>query len=198
MFREDVAVPKNPESEGSRLITLKQIEQEHGVSRSALHTYRRSTSFPQPVPVEGSTKIQYSADEVAAWFEANPPSQGKRTDLAPQPQQGEPDMAEATVTVGDPVPANDRGFLTYGGREIPTDYGHTVRVQESSSAEGPKVWLFISDSPTTEGHNPHLNLEQAIALHAALGQFIEGVPERWGDGAQLLAEAKRRVLGSEE
>lgn len=83
-------MPKSPESEGSRLITLKEIEQEHGVSRSALHTYRRSASFPQPVPVEGSTKIQYSAVEVAAWFEANPPSQGKRTDLAPQQQGAEP------------------------------------------------------------------------------------------------------------
>jgi predicted DNA-binding transcriptional regulator AlpA len=83
-FGKDVAVPKSPESEGSRLITLKQIEQEHGVSRSALHTYRRSTSFPQPVPVEGSTKIQYRADQVTAWFEANPPSQGKRTDLSPR------------------------------------------------------------------------------------------------------------------
>lgn len=89
MFREDVAVPENPESEGSRLITLKQIEQEHGVSRSALHTYRRSASFPQPVPVEGSTKTQYRADEVAAWFQANPKQQGKRTDLAPEPEQGE-------------------------------------------------------------------------------------------------------------
>ncbi|MEV5957271.1 AlpA family phage regulatory protein [Streptomyces sp. NPDC051987] len=75
------------------MITLKQIEQEHGVSRSALHTYRRSASFPQPVPVEGSTKTQYRADEVAAWFAANPKQQGKRTDLA-EKQQGEPAMAE--------------------------------------------------------------------------------------------------------
>lgn len=88
MFREDVAVPKNPESEGGRLITLKQIELEHGVSRSALHTYRRSASFPQPIAVEGSTKIQYRADEVAAWFDANSPQQGKRTDLVAKKQQG--------------------------------------------------------------------------------------------------------------
>lgn len=81
-------MPKNPESEGSRLITLRQIEQEHGVSRSALHTYRRAASFPQPVQVEGSTKVQYRASEVAAWFQANPPQQGKRTDL-PARQQGE-------------------------------------------------------------------------------------------------------------
>lgn len=76
-------MPTNPESEGSRLITLKQIEQEHGIGRSSLHTYRRRPTFPQPVPVEGSTKIVYDAAEVTAWFEANPPQQGKRTDLAP-------------------------------------------------------------------------------------------------------------------
>jgi predicted DNA-binding transcriptional regulator AlpA len=83
-FGEDVAVPTNPESEGSRLITLKQIEQEHGIGRSSLHTYRRRPTFPQPVPVEGSTKLVYDAAEVAAWFEANPPQQGKRSDLAPR------------------------------------------------------------------------------------------------------------------
>ena len=91
-FGKDVAVPKNPESEGSRLITLRQIEQEHGVSRSALHTYRRTASFPQPVQVKGSTKIQYRAGDVAAWFQANPPQQGKRTDLAEKPQQGDQPM----------------------------------------------------------------------------------------------------------
>lgn len=106
-------------------------------------------------------------------------------------------MAEQALAVSNPVPANDRGFLVYGGHEISTDYGHTVRVQESSAADGPHVWLFISDSPRVDNHNPHLNLEQAVALHAALGQFIEGVPERWEGGAETLAEAKRRVLGDE-
>jgi predicted DNA-binding transcriptional regulator AlpA len=74
------------------LITIKQIAEEHGVSRSSVHTYRRSSTFPQPVPAEGSTRIRYRADEVAAWFEANPKQQGKRTDLAPQ-QQGDPAMS---------------------------------------------------------------------------------------------------------
>jgi predicted DNA-binding transcriptional regulator AlpA len=105
MFREDVAVPKNPESEGSRLITLKQIELEHGVSRSALHTYRRSASFPQPVQVEGSTKVQYRADEVADWFETNPPQQGRRTDLASK-QQGEPAVIEGQMGTT-PLNGND-------------------------------------------------------------------------------------------
>jgi predicted DNA-binding transcriptional regulator AlpA len=90
MFREDVAVPKSPEHEGSpRLITIGQIAEEHGVSRSSVHTYRRSATFPQPVPAEGSTRIRYRADEVAAWFEANPKRQGKRTDLTPEADQGE-------------------------------------------------------------------------------------------------------------
>lgn len=83
-------MPENPESEGSRLITLKQIELEHGISRSALHTYRRGASFPQPVLVEGSTKTQYRADEVAAWFAANPKQQGKKRDQFVSHQQGEP------------------------------------------------------------------------------------------------------------
>lgn len=104
-------------------------------------------------------------------------------------------MTDHSPLIGEPVPSNDRGFLLYGGREIPTDYGHAVRVQESSSAEGPHVWLFIGDSPQVEKHHPHLSLEQAIAVHAALGQFIESVPERWGDGAEMLAEARRRALG---
>lgn len=91
-------MPENPESEGSRLITLKQIELEHGVSRSALHTYRRSASFPQPVPVEGSTKTQYDAAEVAAWFNANPKQQGKKRDQFVSHQQGVP----VTTTVVDP------------------------------------------------------------------------------------------------
>ncbi|MFD4547313.1 hypothetical protein [Streptomyces sp. NPDC058466] len=98
-------------------------------------------------------------------------------------------------TVAEPAPANDRDFLTYAGAPIRTSYGHEVRVQESSAADGPHVWLFIGDSPTMASHDPHLNLEQAIAVHAALGQFIDGVPERWTDGQAMLDEAKRNVLG---
>ncbi|WP_328436933.1 helix-turn-helix domain-containing protein [Streptomyces sp. NBC_00444] len=190
-------MPKNPEHEGGpRLITIAQIAEEHGVSRSSVHTYRRSATFPRPVPAEGSTRIRYRADEVAAWFEANPPQQGKRTDLTEKPP-GEPDVTQETPTISEATPSNDRGFLLYGGREIPTSYGHTIRVQESSAASGPHAWMFISDSPVTEGHNPHLSLDEAIAVHAALGQFIDGVAERWEDGAEMVADARRRVLGEE-
>ena len=92
-------MPENPESEGSRLITLKQIELDHGVSRSALHTYRRSSTFPQPVAVEGSTKTLYRADEVAAWFQANPKQQGKKRDQFVSKQRGETTMSVYTVTL---------------------------------------------------------------------------------------------------
>ncbi|HEX5565410.1 MAG TPA: hypothetical protein VFY14_00445 [Streptomyces sp.] len=101
-------------------------------------------------------------------------------------------------TVGEPTPFNDRGFLAYAGGPIHTNYGHEIRVQESSAADGPHVWLFISDSPTVANHNPHLNLDQAIALRAALDQFIEGVPNRWDGGQKMLNEAKARVLPATE
>ncbi|MFE9372233.1 hypothetical protein ACFYM2_21035 [Streptomyces sp. NPDC006711] len=101
-------------------------------------------------------------------------------------------------TVGEPVAANGRGFLTYAGSPIKTSYGHTIRVQESSAASEPHVWLFIGDSPAASGRNPHLNLEQAIALRAALDQFIEGVPNRWSNGQAMLDEAKRAIFGNHD
>jgi hypothetical protein len=97
-------------------------------------------------------------------------------------------------TVREPTATNDRGFLAYAGGPIETDYGHTIRVQESSAASGPHVWLFIGEGDQP-GTDPHLDLEQAIALRAALDQFIEGVPERWANGQEVLNEAKLNVLG---
>ena len=57
--------------------------------------------------------------------------------------------------------------------EIETSYGHTVRVQESSAAEAPHVWLFVSDSPVVVNHNPQLTVEQAIRVRDALTAFID-------------------------
>lgn len=85
-------MPKNPEREGSpRLLTIDQIAETHGVSRSSVHTYRRGGTFPRPVPVEGTTRVLFDAAEVAAWFRANPKQQGRRTDrLAKKLKQGVP------------------------------------------------------------------------------------------------------------
>lgn len=99
-------MPKNPEPEGSpRLITPQQIEQEYGIKRSTLYTYRHRPSFPQPVKVEGSIKTFYRADEVAAWLAANPKQQGKRTDL-PDKQQGAPAVIEGQMG-SHPLNGND-------------------------------------------------------------------------------------------
>jgi predicted DNA-binding transcriptional regulator AlpA len=131
-FGEDVAVPKSPEPEGSpRLITIGQIAEEHGVSRSSVHTYRRSATFPQPVPAEGSTRIRYRADEVAAWFEANPPKQGKRTDLAPAKQPPEESrMKTYTVTMrieadSDVTPEQVRQEIYDAGSDLPFGFDIT-------------------------------------------------------------------------
>jgi predicted DNA-binding transcriptional regulator AlpA len=64
-------------------MTVSEIAQEHGVSRQSVHSYRTTRGdFPKPVEGEGSTRPRFRADDVAAWFAANPPRPGKRTDLA--------------------------------------------------------------------------------------------------------------------
>jgi hypothetical protein len=62
-------------------MTTTEIAAEHGVTRQTVHTYRKRGVFPKPVEGEGSTRPRFRADEVAAFFAANPPSPGKRTDL---------------------------------------------------------------------------------------------------------------------
>lgn len=90
-------MPKNPEPEGSpRLLTIDQIAAKHGVSRSSVHTYRRGGTFPRPVPVEGTTRVLFDADEVAAWFDANPKQQGRRTDVLAKKKQGESAVTQQT------------------------------------------------------------------------------------------------------
>jgi predicted DNA-binding transcriptional regulator AlpA len=88
-FGEDVAVPKNPEGEGRpRLMTITEIAKEHGVSRQTVHTYRRTGTFPSPVEGEGSTRPRFRADEVKAFFDANPKQPGKKRTPSPRQPQG--------------------------------------------------------------------------------------------------------------
>lgn len=87
-------MPKSPEAEGGpRLMTTTEIAAEHGVTRQTVHAHRKRGVFPKPVEGEGSTRPRFRADEVAAFFAANPPTPGKRTDL-PAKQQGEPPVSD--------------------------------------------------------------------------------------------------------
>ncbi len=71
-----------------------------------------------------------------------------------------------------------RGFAVYTMFE--DTYGNNVRVQESSSAEGPHIWIFCDPmNPDQKGVSPHLSLEQAEHLRDALGQAIERGKRIW-------------------
>lgn len=172
MFREDVAVPENPESEGSRLITLKQIELEHGVSRSALHTYRRSASFPQPVPVEGSTKTQYRADEVAAWFEANPKQQGKKRDQFVSHQQGEPMDARKDLYA----------FAMQGKEHSPAI---SDRASEKIDAFRAAVVAEVVEALTAKAQELSAEAEEEMR------RDLEEEAQVWHDAAGVAAKLKR-------
>jgi predicted DNA-binding transcriptional regulator AlpA len=123
-FREDVAVPKSPEHEGSpRLMTTMEIAAEHGVSRQSIHTYRRTGVFPQPVEEQGSTRVRFREDEVAAFFEANPKQPGKKR-TSPSQQQGESRMSTYTVTLkveadSEVTPEQIRQEIYDAGEDVP-------------------------------------------------------------------------------
>jgi hypothetical protein len=67
----------------------------------------------------------------------------------------------------------DRGFRHYA--PIPTDYGHVVRVYESSAAKGPCLWLAVELDPglPVEPGIAHLTLEQAQAIRDTLSTAID-------------------------
>lgn len=99
------------------------------------------------------------------------------------------------MSVNPAIPASDRGFMLYGGSAVMTSYGHPVeiRVQESSAASGPHVWMFIDEAPGMTAREPHLSLADAIEIRDRLTQFIDEVPERWTRGAEFVQEAHEEV-----
>lgn len=99
------------------------------------------------------------------------------------------------MSVNPAIPASDRGFMLYGGSAVMTSYGHPVeiRVQESSAASGPHVWMFIDEAPGMIAREPHLSLADAIEIRDRLTQFIDEVPERWTRGAEFVQEAHEEV-----
>ena len=64
-----------------------------------------------------------------------------------------------------------RGFTVYD--EFTDTYGSTVIVQESSSAEGARIWIFCRHGGFPQKANePHLDVEQARRVRDALDTFI--------------------------
>jgi hypothetical protein len=81
----------------------------------------------------------------------------------------------------------NRGFLIYG--KLVDIYDQTVSVVESSSAEGPRVWVFCKDKDGREAiehlgqlqaRSPHLTPAQARRVAKALLRFADTSKERWG------------------
>lgn len=71
-------------------------------------------------------------------------------------------MPDRTVT--------PRGFTIYD--QFTDTYGSDIRVQESSSAEEARVWIFATAAQSGAGASPHLNVEQAGRVRDALDAFI--------------------------
>jgi hypothetical protein len=67
---------------------------------------------------------------------------------------------------------NDRGLVQYGP-EILDTYGHRVRVQDSSAATGPRVWVFIKESEHTIHHDLHMDEHAVRNLIASLEAWLE-------------------------
>lgn len=74
-----------------------------------------------------------------------------------------------------------RGFSVYS--EIKDSNGRTIRVQESSRADGPCVWIFCTDADGADAvmhvgkpmaFSPHLTKAQARRVAAALLRFANG------------------------
>jgi hypothetical protein len=78
---------------------------------------------------------------------------------------------------------NARGF--HGYTELTDSYGASVRVQESSAASAPHVWIFLEGGAVKENNgSAHLNIEQATKVRDALTYWLEEIPSRWDQGAE--------------
>ena len=71
-------------------------------------------------------------------------------------------MAERSVT--------GRGFTIYD--RFTDTYSSVIQVQESSSAEEPRCWIFADAAEPGCAASPHLDVEQAKRVRDALNVFI--------------------------
>jgi predicted DNA-binding transcriptional regulator AlpA len=184
-FGEDVAVPKSPEHEGSpRLMSISQIAEEHGVSRVSIHAYRRRGDFPQPVSGgEGTTRLRWRADEVAAWFAANPKQPGKRTDLAAEPAQGEP-----VITTID-ARSDLYAFAMQGKENSPTV---SDRASEKIDAYRETVIAEVVEALQAKG------AELSELAEEKMQPSVEERAQTWYEAADVAEKLKRAKPGSQE
>jgi predicted DNA-binding transcriptional regulator AlpA len=131
-------------------MSISEIALKYDVSRSSVHTYRRGGTFPRPAPVEGmeKTKLRFRSDEVAAWFEANPKQQGKRTDLTPEAEQGEPMTAVAQDENESVNDADWRVPLKYTRQDLAallesTEAGQYARMLIADYPDGGDAYVIV-------------------------------------------------------
>ena len=87
------------------------------------------------------------------------------------------EKATSKVVWGEGMKKDQRGFYIYS--EFKDSYGSSIQIKESSSAMGPRVWIFCNREGTIEDPAPHLNVTQAKRLIKGLQKFIDQVPIRW-------------------
>lgn len=167
-------MPKNPEPEGSpRLMTVKEIAEEHDVSRVSIHTYRRRGVFPQPVEGEGTTRLRFRADEVAAFFAANPKQPGKRTDRTPQSrQQGEPMDARKDLYA----------FAMQGKEHSPAN---SERASEKIDAFRAAVVAEVVEALQSKAQ------ELSVEAEEEMRRDLEEEAQVWHEAAGVAAKLKR-------
>ena len=83
-----------------------------------------------------------------------------------------------------------RGFAVYA--EVTDTHGNDVRVQHSSSAEDPRVWIMCGHD--VAGPAPHLDLAQARLIRAGLDEFIAAAEETYAHaGLAVLTEREQEI-----
>jgi hypothetical protein len=97
-------------------------------------------------------------------------------------------MSDATVKF------SERGFARWPG--VVDNRGVTIRVAESSAADGPYLWVFTTGGAESykreQDGSAHLTLEQATALRDSLTSAIEFMRTRF-DGPDAGSETTPRM-----
>jgi predicted DNA-binding transcriptional regulator AlpA len=181
------------------LITITEIAEEYGVSRATVHNYRRSGTFPRPAPVEGTekTKLRFRADEVSAWFEANPKQQGRRTDLATkQPEQGEP-----VITTTDPDVDTLTKAVKVALESLRGGYHHLPPLTEGAVAEA----VIAAVAPVIAEQRASAIDEVVAALTDRAGELSDLADEEMRPSLEeraqewhYAAEAARKLKGARD